>query len=66
MIKSQSLHVSSLEKKWRLTSACIKQVISKPSDTVTLYYLAVNAFYVGFFSEVNFILVKIIILNDLL
>ena len=50
-------------KEW-LTSTCIKQVISKPSNTVILYYLALNAFYVGFFSEMNFILAKIIILKD--
>ena len=71
MIKSQSLHVSSLEKTWhqvkeRLTSTCIKQVISKPSNTVILYYLAFNAFYVGFFSEMNAISVNIIILNNFL
>ena len=42
------------EKNWhqvkeRLTSTCIRQVISKPSNTVILYYLALNAFHVGFF-----------------
>ena len=71
MIKSQILHVSSLKKNWdqvkeRLTSTCIKQVISKPSDTVILYYLAFNAFYVGFFSERIFISCKIIIVNNFL
>ena len=42
----------------------IKQVISKPPNIVILYYLAFNAFYVGFFSEINFISVNIIILNN--
>ena len=48
------------------SSVCIKQVISKSSNTVILYYLALNAFYVGVFSDINFISVKIIILNDFL
>ena len=67
-----NLHLSSLTKKTdiklkeRLTSTCIKQVISKPSDTVILHYLALDAFYVGFFSGINFISVKIFILNDFL
>ena len=52
--------------KERLTSTCIKQVISKPSNTVILCYLAFNAFYVGVFSEINFISVNIIILNNFL
>ena len=34
--------------------------------TQVLCYLALNAFYVGFFSEINLISVKIIILNDVL
>ena len=52
--------------KERLTSTCIKQVISKPSNTVILYYLAFDAFYVGFFSEINFISVNLTILNKFL
>ena len=53
MLKSQSLHMSSLNKNWhqvkeRLTSTCIKQVISKPSNTVGLCYLALYTFFVGF------------------
>ena len=35
----------------------------KTTNTVSLYYLAFNAFYVGFFSEIIFILFKIIIVN---
>ena len=61
-----SLEKNSRQVKERLTSTCIKQVISKPSNTVILYYLAFNAFYVGFFSEINFISVSIIILNNFL
>ena len=38
-----------------------KHAISKPSHTVILCYLALNASHVGFFSEINLILV---ILND--
>ena len=52
--------------KERLTYTCIKQVISKPSNTVILYYLAFDPFYVGFFSEIIFISFKIIIVNNLL
>ena len=52
--------------KEQLTSTCIKQVISKPSNTVILYYLAFNAFYFGFVSEIDFISVSIIILNNFL
>ena len=71
MLEYQSLHMSSLKKSWylvkeRWTSKCIKPVISKPSNTVILYYLGLNAFYVGVFSEINLISVKIIILNDFL
>ena len=45
--------MSSLKKNWhqvkeRWTSACAKQVILKPSNTVSLCYLTLNAFYVGF------------------
>ena len=43
---------------------CIKQVISKPSNTAVLCYLALNQFFVRFFSEINLISIKIIILND--
>ena len=50
--------------KERLTTTCIKKVLSNPSKTVILYYLALNAFFVGFFSGINFISVKIIILSD--
>ena len=34
------------------------------SNTVILYYLALSTFYVGVFSEINLISVKLIILND--
>ena len=59
------------EKSWhqvkeRWTSTCIKQVILKPSNTVVLCYLALNAFFVGSFGEINLTSVKIIILNDFL
>ena len=71
MLKSQSLHTSSLKKNWHQvyewsTSTCIKQVITKPSNTVVLCYLVLNAFFVGSFSEINLASVKIIILNDFL
>ena len=36
----------------------------KPSDTVVLCYLVHNAFFVGFFSEINLTSVKIVLLND--
>ena len=32
----------------------IKQVISEPSITVVLCYLALNALFIGFFSEKNY------------
>ena len=44
------------------TSTCKKQVISKPSDIVVWCYLALDAFYVGLFSEINLIAVKVIVL----
>ena len=43
-----------------------KQVISKPSNTVVLCCLSLNAFFVGSFGEINLTSVKIIILNDFL
>ena len=48
------------------TSTCIKQAISKPSNTVVLCYLALNAFFVGSFGEISLTSVKLIILNDFL
>ena len=39
---------------------------SKLSNTVVLCYLAFNAFHAGFLSEINLVLVKMIILNDIL
>ena len=71
MLKSQTLPTSSLkinchQVKERYNSTCIKQVISKPSNTVVLRYLALNTFFVGFFGEINLKSVKIIILNDFL
>ena len=41
----------------------MKQVISKPLNTVVLRYLALNALYVCFFSEIDLISVKIVVLN---
>ena len=55
---------SKFEKGWQWTSTCIKQVIPKLSNTVILCYLALIASYVDFFSEINLILVKMIILKD--
>ena len=43
-----------------------KQVISKPSNTVVLCYLEHIARYVGFFSEINFISVGMIVSTDFL
>ena len=48
----------------KLIEQILKQVISKPSNTLILCYLAVNASYVGFINEINFILIKMIILDD--
>ena len=43
---------------------CIIPFISKPSDTVLFCYFTLNAlFFVGFFGEIRFISVKMIIFN---
>ena len=60
--------MSSLKKNWHQvkegwTSTSIKQVISKPPNTVVFCYLALNEFFVGFFSEINVISVKLIIMK---
>ena len=39
---------------------------SKPSNTVALCYLPLNAFHNGFFSDLNLISVRIIVMNDFL
>ena len=54
-------------KKERLTSTCTnRSVQNHASDTVILYYLVFNAFYVGSFSEIIFISFKIIVVNNFL
>ena len=67
MIKSESVKFEKKTDMEWLTSTCIKQVISKTSNTAILYYLAFNAFYVGvFLVKIIFISFKIIIVNNFL
>ena len=70
--KNPKVHIYHVWKKnWhqvkaRWISTCIKYIISKPSDTVLLCYLALDAFFERFFGEINLISVKIFISNHFL